>query len=146
MEISNTRRENMRALAEIHGSANLARMLGYRQPSFVSQMIGPNPTRTVSERNAREYERALKLPHSYLDAPLFRPRAAPSASVVPPSQDLATQIADIIRAVSKAVQATGANISVDQFAKLLVVEVSDAADNCFKVREQQIKQMLELIS
>jgi hypothetical protein len=146
MQTSDTRRDNLRALAEIHGSANLSRMLGYRQPSFISQMIGPNPTRTVSERNARDYEQALKLPDGYLDAPLFPAQPVPAASVVPPADDAAALLAEVIRTVNRVVQAEGVDIRVDQFAKLLAVEVTEAANNGFKVREAHVKQMLAMIA
>lgn len=56
MEISEVRRANVRALIEKYGASKLATRLGYRNPSFLSQQAGPNPTREVTERTARAFE------------------------------------------------------------------------------------------
>lgn len=148
MQISDTRRENLRTLAEIHGSSKLAKMLGYRQPSYISQMIGPNPERTVSEKNARAYEIALQLPAGYLDTPLFPvpPQSAlPAAPATVQAAMMSALLADAIQVVRRVIQSEGVPVTVDQFAKLLAVEVVEAADNGFKVREQHVKQMLEML-
>ena len=80
------RRTNMQALAEVHGASNLSVMSGYRQPSFLSQLLGNGWNRVISEKNARDYEAALALPEGTLDRPLFGtavespPAATPQAS------------------------------------------------------------------
>jgi hypothetical protein len=61
------RRTNLRRLANTYGWTELAKRLGYRQPSFLVQMAGPNPTRPVTETSARRFERDLGLPEGSLD-------------------------------------------------------------------------------
>lgn len=62
-----TRRKNLRRLADQHGASALADLLGHSNPSYMSQMIGPNPTRVVSERTAREIEWHLGIEPGSLD-------------------------------------------------------------------------------
>ena len=61
------RRSNLRRLAATYGWTELAKRLGYRQPSFLVQMAGPNPTREVTEKSARRFEKELELPEGSLD-------------------------------------------------------------------------------
>ncbi len=62
------RRANLRALADrFNGTSLLAAKLGFAHPSYLSQLIGPNPTRNVSESSARRYEARLGLQAGWLD-------------------------------------------------------------------------------
>jgi hypothetical protein len=62
------RRQNLRRLQrEWHGPANLARKLGHANQSYLSQLAGPNPSRDVSEKVARDIEVTLGLPVGWLD-------------------------------------------------------------------------------
>lgn len=61
MELSEIRRINLRKMMESEGALKLAGRLGYRQSSFLSQMAGPNPTREITEKTARAYEKQLGL-------------------------------------------------------------------------------------
>lgn len=69
-DLTETRRANLRRLATEHGSAVLAQRLGYTTGSFISQMVGPNPVRTISERTARVIEFHLDLEPGSLDLDL----------------------------------------------------------------------------
>jgi hypothetical protein len=61
------RATNLRKLAEVLGSwAELGRQTGLAS-SYLTQMAGPNPTRSVGEVVARDIERALKLTERWLD-------------------------------------------------------------------------------
>lgn len=64
------RRENLRRLADQHGATVIAKALGYSSVAFLSQMIGPNPSRTVTERTVRAVERAMGLEPGVLDLDL----------------------------------------------------------------------------
>lgn len=67
-ELLQTRRDNLRAVAaERGGVTGLAKTLGYKGPSYLSQMIGPQHNRDISESTAREIEHALGLPVRFLD-------------------------------------------------------------------------------
>lgn len=58
---------HLREIAEAEGGQDaLARRLGVSQPC-ISQLIGKNPERNISERTARRIERLLQLPVGMLD-------------------------------------------------------------------------------
>lgn len=155
------RRVNLQALAELHGASNLSVMLGYRQASFLSQMLGAGWNRVVSEKSAREYELALNLPVGYLDKPLFpdsaKPPVAPVNSAPAATETIAdAEAADVqalslaivektIRALNTILKTENTNVSTDQYGRLLRSAVVDAAEHGFAVRESHVKQMLELI-
>lgn len=62
------RRENLRALMrEWGGPTSLAKKLGHTNGSYLAQLIGPHPSREVSEKVAREIEGKLALPLGWLD-------------------------------------------------------------------------------
>jgi hypothetical protein len=69
-ELQATRCENLRQLVEKFGGPNiLARMLGYKSGSTLSQMLSSNGRRTISHQRCREYELVLALPKGYFDSP-----------------------------------------------------------------------------
>ena len=66
------RRENIRKLLKKRGeTVELARLLGHKNSSCVSQMFGPNPTRDVTEGGARAVEALYGIPVGSLDKPDF---------------------------------------------------------------------------
>lgn len=67
-DVFTTRRKNLRDLIRQHeGATNLAKLLGYSSPSYLSQMVGPRPTRQVTEKVARQIEGRLRMPGGWLD-------------------------------------------------------------------------------
>ncbi len=69
-ELQAIRRGNLLHVIEKFGGPNVvARMLGHRSGSVMSQMVSPNTRRTISSRRCREYEMVLALPEGYLDKP-----------------------------------------------------------------------------
>lgn len=63
-----TRRENLRKLMhEWGGPTSLAKKLGHSNGSYIAQLVGPNPSREISEKVAREMEGKLGLPVGWLD-------------------------------------------------------------------------------
>jgi hypothetical protein len=59
---------NLRKLiAQYGGPTALARTLGHKNGSQLAQTAGPNPTRPIGERFARDVEEALSLPRHWLD-------------------------------------------------------------------------------
>lgn len=66
--IYDTRRDNLRALmGQWGGPTSLSRKLGHANGSYIAQIAGPNPTRQISERVAREIEATLGLPAGWMD-------------------------------------------------------------------------------
>ena len=66
---TNQRRiRNLRAVCARYEQQNdVSRILSWT-PSYLSQLIGPNPTRPISEKTARSIEAKLKLATGLLDA------------------------------------------------------------------------------
>lgn len=68
LDVYNIRRQNLRRLlGEWGGATSLAKKLGHSNGSYLAQLIGPNPSREVSEKVAREIEGKLALPTGWLD-------------------------------------------------------------------------------
>lgn len=68
LDLFELRRKNLQRLVKERGGTNaVAHMAGYANGSFLSQMIGPNPSREVSEKTARSIETALIIPSGWLD-------------------------------------------------------------------------------
>jgi hypothetical protein len=66
--VFDTRRENLKALmAQWGGPTSLAKKLGHSNGSYLAQLAGPNPSREISEKVAREFEGKLDLPIGWLD-------------------------------------------------------------------------------
>lgn len=97
------RRQNLRTLAaQRDGVTGLAKRLGYSGPSYLSQMIGPQHNRPISERTARHIEAELDLPAGWLDqdhghfAGEVKVEEAPLVAV-PIDEPLFLQVADVLR-------------------------------------------------
>jgi hypothetical protein len=68
--IYDIRRENLRVLmTQWGGPTSLAKKLGHANGSYLAQLAGPNPSRDISERVARDVESKLGLPPMWFDQP-----------------------------------------------------------------------------
>lgn len=61
------RRDNLRIVVAQRGATSVAKACGYNGPSYISQMAGRNPTRPITEDNARKFEVGLGLTKGWLD-------------------------------------------------------------------------------
>lgn len=62
------RRVNLRALiGQWGGPTSMSRKLGHANGSYIAQIAGPNPSRDISEKTAREIEGKLGLPLGWMD-------------------------------------------------------------------------------
>lgn len=69
MDVTEIRRENLRAVAnELGGNARLAEKLG-QSSSFIGQLIGRNPKSNIGNTLARKIEIQLDKPRGWLDQP-----------------------------------------------------------------------------
>jgi hypothetical protein len=68
ISVYETRRVNLRALiGQWGGPTSLSRKLGHSNGSYIAQIAGPNPSREISEKVAREIESKLGLPVAWMD-------------------------------------------------------------------------------
>lgn len=70
MDVTDTRRDNLRALAKKEGlgTNKLAERLG-KTPSYIGQIIGRNPRRGIGSALAREIEEKFGYPRGWMDQP-----------------------------------------------------------------------------
>lgn len=111
------RRANVRQLLGERGSlTELSKRMGYRNPSFLSQMLGPEPTREITEKTARKIEKALGLGQGSLDQPIGyqRPSQAPSR----PDPQIVALVADVIRMVGQECDAAEVHPSPGKLADI----------------------------
>jgi uncharacterized membrane protein len=112
MSKTNQRRiRNLRAVAARYEQQNdVAKILGWT-PSYLSQLIGPNPTRPVSEKTARSIEAKLKLATGLLDseAPPPELRGAVSADLLD----------NVMVAVDTAMEIAGWKLSDEKYRALV---------------------------
>lgn len=137
MSAVENRRANLRLLIQQwDGPGNLAAKLGYTNASFLVQMAGPNPTREVTEKTARSFEKKLDLPAGWLDRPPAKSK--PSAAAVD-----TTLVVDVIRLVGHEVEDSGVVLSPSKFADLVALVYADAAQ-AGSVRAEFVKQLIQL--
>lgn len=102
------RRDNLRALLrQWGGPTSLAKKLGHSNGSYIAQLVGPNPSREISEKVAREIEAKLRLPIAWLDL-------EHSETVKLDDQVLG----DCVRAVAAAIRDAGIKPDPDRYAIL----------------------------
>ena len=89
------RRDNLRELMRSWGGpTSMAKKLGHSNGSYLAQLAGPNPSREVSEKVAREIEGKLGLPLGWMDvehdrrAPVDDTALAECVRVLKTSRDL----------------------------------------------------------
>lgn len=104
------RRDNLRALmTQWGGPTSLAKKLGHANGSYIAQLAGPNPSRDVSEKVAREMEGKLGLPIGWFD------QEHPGNGRQIDDDTLAA----CVRAVAAEIRDVGHNPSPDVYANLV---------------------------
>lgn len=105
-----TRRENLRGLmTQWGGPTSLAKKLGHSNGSYVAQLVGPNPSREISEKVARDMEAKLGLPLGWLDQE--------HANNGRPVDD--QTLAECVRAVAAAIRDANLRPDPDTYATLV---------------------------
>lgn len=155
MEILEIRRQNLRKLMRDMGANNLAVKLGYRQSSFLSQMAGPNPTRDITEKTARAYEKSLELPSGALDAPqepgpglqsgkIPLPGAEAAPALVS-TADMITIVLQATRSLGRVAEAQEVSLPPNKFGNVLAMIIKDASEHGGQVRHEYIAEVVELL-
>lgn len=128
------RRENLRTLArEWGGPTSLAKKLGHSNGSYLAQLIGPNPSREVSEKTAREVEVKLNLPLGWMDRENAQ-SARPDDS----------QLAECVRAVASCLRDAGLRPTPETYSKVVALTY-DRLRLTGRVEEDYIKKLVGLL-
>ncbi len=144
MKLTDIRRARLRELMEKKGTKNLSETLGYRQPSFLSQMAGPNPTRDISEKTARRFEQKLGLPTGYLDMETD-PVEAPVRAASAPVAGSVAQVAEVIRMVGSICAGENVELAPIKFADVVALAYVDMMEHAGTARPEHIKQIVRLL-
>lgn len=166
MNTNDIRRINLRRLAARSSWTTLAKQLGYKQPSFLVQMAGPNPTRDVTEKSVRAYEQDLGLPDRSLDtlpvdlqtSEMIATQAietTTSAIVMPQrpavqvnassSSDPSSKIVrDVISLVDANIALEHVQLDPVKYANLVHLALSDALEHGGQARQSHIQLMMKL--
>lgn len=143
LKIEEIRRANLRRLMEKETATAISKRLGYRFPSYLSQLAGPNPTREITEKTARRFEKDLGLSEGALDkAPNAAPPAAPTAQVSP---DLTALIGDVIRLVGSVCAQEEVDLPTPKLADVVALAFADTMDHGGKPREAHVRQVVRLL-
>lgn len=146
------RRDNLRSIIAERGSTSVAKACGYNGPSYMSQMAGKNPSRPITEDNARKFEIGLGLPKGWLDVertPYGHPvenTPSPEANDKPipitmVDVDRFTQVATLVRDAAKA---QGVALTATKFTEI----VSLAYENYFEndnTRKNFVNRLVGLV-
>lgn len=154
LSVTDYRRENLRRYIDSNGGPTaVAKRLGYSNGSYLVQMVGPNPIRPISEKNARNFEFKLGLPAGTLDQAVpmdFTPAPTRTVTQVREASPRyatamdATHLATIINVLSQVCQAEGAELPTGKFADVLALIVADAGEHGGQVREDYVKTLVRL--
>ncbi len=129
---------NLRAVAaRYEQQSDLAKALDWT-PSYLSQLIGPNPSRPITERTARSIEQTLKLAPGLLDG-----EGAPPEVQGAVSADL---LDDVMIKVDTALDMAGWKLSDEKYRHLvshLYKTASKRGD--IQVSREEVDTLLRLV-
>lgn len=141
MDLDEVRRANLRNLAKEMGAAELSRKLGYRQPSFITQLSGPNPSRRITEKSARSFEKSLGLETGWFDVD----HGEATAPEAPAPVNQTDMLVGIITLVGTVLQNESLTLPPAKFADLVALAVVDSAEHGGAPREAHIKSLVRLM-
>lgn len=128
------RLRNLRQLMrERGGPTSLAKALGYSNASYLAQIAGPNPRRSIGEKAARDIEAKLHLPTGSLDQTSHGKMELIEIEL----------LAQCVHAVEAAARDTRRKPSPAQFAELVAL-VYEGARSSGQLDEVYIHRLLRL--
>ena len=135
LSVYHIRRENLRQLSrQWGGPTSLSRKLGHSNGSYLAQLIGPRPTREVSEKVAREIEVTLTLPLGWLD----------SRENIGSTQPDDEQLAECVKAVASCLRDKGLRPDPTKYSQLVAL-VYDRLRLTGRVDEPFIQKLVGLL-
>lgn len=138
------RRDNLRRAVNEKGATSVAKLCGYASASYISQMAGRNPTRPITEDNARKFEKALGMQPGSLDIerdlygnPIgkFPPPVEKSEPPITLSTIDHRRFALIVSILKQALDARGVEVKGEKFASLVTLLYDDFAKDEAALRE-----------
>lgn len=146
MDTNEIRKANIRRLAARTSLTDISKKLGYKQPSFLSQMSGPNPGRQITEKTARNYERKLGLAVGSLDvlpAEIQQSELLALQPVVTASSGKIVE--DVISLIDATIAQEGVQLNPLKYANLVQFALADTLEHGGQVRGSHIQQMVKLL-
>lgn len=144
MDLTSLRIANARKAMEAVGGVNKAAVkMGYANAAFLSQIFGPNPTRSPTEKTMRRLEKALELEEGSLDKEPVPELPAQSAGVT--TQIDPGQLAQVITLVNRLLEEEKVSLPTDRFANLVAVAYDEAAEHAGQARESKLRQVVRLL-
>lgn len=150
--MQDVRRENVRRYVNDNGGPSaVAKRLGHSNGSYLVQMVGPNPSRPVTEKNARAFESMLGLPDGHFDAPLAelpvivqRPAARPALPAT--SEGLTSDdLVKLIESVMGACKDEQVDLPTAKFADVLALAVKNAGSHGGQVDQDYVHTLVRLV-
>ena len=138
-DIKEIRRQQLRKLVSEHEGMNaLARKLGLKKGAYISQLLTNPPLRDISEKTARKWEKALRLPEGWLDR-------APPAAVSNNGSTLNSELlAQVLAGVNEALRMAKITLSPNQLSDLVVMQYADALPTG-RVNQERIQKLVGLL-
>jgi len=131
------RQRNLRRLiAQWGGGEALAKKLGYANGSYLSHMATGH--RPITEKTARRIETELRLPPMWMDAEHDARRDDP-----PPVRVSTTLFAQVVEAVSTAMQELGVELGLGKFEDVVTLIYEDALERG-ELSQALVRRMLGL--
>lgn len=119
-DINEVRRKNLRKLVnDYEGMNSLARRLGLTRGAFISQLLSTPPVRTMGEKTARKWEKALGLAEGWMDLPAGEARNVPMT-------ETQVLIETIVKRVLEETKQRRLNLSPEQISNLVGMSYRDA--------------------
>lgn len=129
------RRTNLRKLMESWGGpTSLAHKLGHSNGSYLAQLAGPNPSREVSEKVAREIEIRLNLPPGWLDKKHKSPAGAPDTE----------KLIEVIALVQDVLDAEGVKLQRTKFTELVSLVYERASEGA-PTDQNYLRRLVKLL-
>lgn len=166
IELTEIRRANGRHhIALAGGTKAVSETMGYANPAYLSQIFGPNPDRTPTEKLVRKLEAALGLPERTLDDPateavanadnwvptrtsrlrqvrLLQEEAAKRVQVAP--EKTAEMVQSVVDLIGKIIDAEKLDMSPLKTLDIVNMAVTDALEHGGTPREQNIESWVRL--
>lgn len=166
LELHEIRRANGRAaIANAGGTNAVAQTMGYANPSYMSQLFGPNPDRKPTEKIMRRLEVALGLDSMSLDNPdsdavrnadkwvpirtskqrrsLLLQEAAVQAAAATRHMT-AEMVRSTIDMVSRIIETERISVTPAKALSLASLAITDAMEHGGQPREQHIQTLVRL--